>query len=277
MRLNRNMQAMRIYDGYRKNLEVQSKSYSAISSGYKINKYMDDPNAKAKSDKLNLEIRGLEMASRNIQDSTSLIQTTDSSMQTITEGLQKIRELLVQAGGNNGDGDKLVIQNEIDEMINHITYTANSSTMNGVKMLNEDNGSRDTVSLLIGITSESIVELPTYNLTAEGLGLVDSNGVSQISTSDIGGGLAKIDQTIDMVSAARNKYGAICVRMESTYDSSEAMIIRVQGAEASITGADIALEMVEYSKNSLLVESGLSMMAQANQLPQEILQILRDI
>jgi len=238
---------------------------------------MDDPNAKAKSDKLNMEIRGLQMASRNIQDSTSLIQTTDSSMQTISEGLQRIRELLVQAGGNNGDSDKLIIQNEIDEMINHITYTANSSSMNGVKMLNENNGSTDTVSLLIGVTSESIVELPTYNFTAEGLGLVDSNGVSQISASDVGGGLTKIDQTIDVVSGARNKYGAICVRMESTYNSSEEMIIRVQGAEASITGADIALEMVEYSKNSLLVDSGLSMMTQANQLPQEILQILRDI
>lgn len=275
MRLNRNMQSMRIYNGYRKNIELQSKSYSTITSGYKINAYKDNPNAKAKSDKLNIEVRGLQMASRNIQDSVSLIQTTDSSMQTISEGLQRIRELMVQAGGGNSPGDKHIIQNEIDEMIKHITYTANSGNTNGVKMLSEN--STDKVSLLIGVTSESIVKLPTYNFTAEGLGLVDLTGNNLISVSDVGSSITKIDHAIDMVSGGRNKYGAICLRMESTYTSSYAMIERVQGAEASITGADIALEMVEYSKNSLLVESGISMMAQSNKFPQEILQVLRDI
>ncbi len=277
MRLSRNMASMRIFNSYTKNLAAQSKSYGNISSGNKIQTYRDDPNAKAKSDKLKLEIRGLQMATRNIQDSVSLMQTMDGGMQSISESLQRARELMVQAGGATTAEDRAVIQKEIDQNLEHITYTANNTEMNGVKLLADKNNPGDTVDLLIGATSDYVTKLPTYNLTSTGLGLVNADGSNKISVENMNDGLERLDGAIDKLNSGRGKYGALSNRMESTADYTSEIAGKVEGAEGEITGTDIALEMVEYAKNSILVESGMAMMAQTNQFPQDILQILSNV
>lgn len=277
MRLSRNMSAMRIFNSYTKNLVAQSKAYGSISSGDKIQTYRDDPNAKAKSDKLKLEIRGLQMANRNIQDSVSLMQTMDGGMQSISESLQRARELMVQAGGATTPEDRAVIQKEIDQNLEHITYTANNTEMNGVKLLADKNNPGDTVDLLIGATSDYLTKLPTYNLTSTGLGLVNADGSNKISVENMNDGLERLDGAIDKLNSGRGKYGALSNRMESTADYTSEIVGKVEGAEGEITGADIALEMVEYAKNSILVESGMAMMAQSNEFPQDILQILSNV
>ncbi len=277
MRLSRNMSAMRIFNSYTKNLVAQSKAYGSISSGNKIQTYRDDPNAKAKSDKLKLEIRGLQMATRNIQDSVSLMQTMDGGMQSISEALQRARELMVQAGGATTPEDRAVIQKEIDENLEHITYTANNTEMNGVKLLADKNNPGDTVDLLIGATSDYVTKLPTYNLTSTGLGLVNADGSNKISVKNMNDGLERLDDAIDKLNSGRGKYGALSNRMESTADYTSEIVGKVEGAEGEITGTDIALEMVEYAKNSILVESGMAMMAQSNEFPQDILQILSNV
>lgn len=277
MRLSRNMSAMRIFNSYTKNLVAQSKAYGSISSGNKIQTYRDDPNAKAKSDKLKLEIRGLQMATRNIQDSVSLMQTMDGGMQSISESLQRARELMVQAGGATTPEDRAVIQKEIDQNLEHITYTANNTEMNGVKLLADKNNPGDTVDLLIGATSDYVTKLPTYNLTSTGLGLVNADGSNKISVENMNDGLERLDDAIDKLNSGRGKYGALSNRMESTADYTGEIVGKVEGAEGEITGTDIALEMVEYAKNSILVESGMAMMAQSNEFPQDILQILSNV
>jgi len=271
------MSAMRIFNSYTKNLVAQSKAYGSISSGNKIQTYRDDPNAKAKSDKLKLEIRGLQMATRNIQDSVSLMQTMDGGMQSISEALQRARELMVQAGGATTLEDRAVIQKEIDENLEHITYTANNTEMNGVKLLADKNNPGDTVDLLIGATSDYVTKLPTYNLTSTGLGLVNADGSNKISVENMNDGLERLDDAIDKLNSGRGKYGALSNRMESTADYTSEIVGKVEGAEGEITGTDIALEMVEYAKNSILVESGMAMMAQSNEFPQDILQILSNV
>ncbi len=276
MRLSRNMASMRIFNSYTKNLVAQSKSYGNISSGDKIQTYRDDPNAKAKSDKLKLEIRGLQMATRNIQDSVSLMQTMDGGMQNISKSLQRARELMVQAGGATTPEDRAVIQKEIDQNLEHITYTANNTEMNGVKLLADKNNPEDTVELLIGATSEDVIKMPAYNFTASGLGLIDDTK-GKISVDNIDDGLKRLDDAINKLNSGRGKYGALSNRMESTMDYTSEVAGKVEGAEGEITGTDIALEMVEYAKNSILVESGMAMMAQTNQFPQDILQILSNV
>jgi len=271
------MSAMRIFNSYTKNLVAQSKAYGSISSGNKIQTYRDDPNAKAKSDKLKLEIRGLQMATRNIQDSVSLMQTMDGGMQSISESLQRARELMVQAGGATTPEDRAVIQKEIDQNLEHITYTANNTEMNGVKLLADKNNPGDTVDLLIGATSDYVTKLPTYNLTSTGLGLVNADGSNKISVENMNDGLERLDDAIDKLNSGRGKYGALSNRMESTADYTSEIVGKVEGAEGEITGTDIALEMVEYAKNSILVESGMAMMAQSNEFPQDILQILSNV
>ncbi len=273
MRLSRNMHSMKIYETYQKNLANQSKGYGTVSSGLKIQTYKDDPNAKAKSDKLQLEIRGLEMAGRNIQNSVSLMQTADGGMQNISESIQRARELMVQAGGVNTDQDKETIQNEIDTILQHVTATANNTEMNGVKMLVTDGD----LNLLIGMTSEDLIKIPTYNLSSEGLGLGAPSAADRISAMNVDDGLKRLDDAIEKVNFSRSKYGALSSRMESTYNTTTAIAGKAQDAEANITGADIALEMIEYSKNSILVESGMAMMVQTNKIPQDVLRILENI
>lgn len=277
MRLTRNMASVRIYNRYQNNLEAQSKAYKTVTSGIKINSYRDDPNAKAKSDKLRIEIRSLQMANRNIQDSVSLLQTADGGMDTISSSLVRVKELMIQAGGVGTENDKQVIQKEIDAMLEHITYTANNTEMNGVKLLSDENSTEKTIDLLVGVSSEDLVKISTHNLTSEGLGLINTDGSNKISTLNVDDGISRIDKAIDEVNSARGKYGAVANRMESTYDSAVEITSAVEGAESSISGADIALEMLEYSKNSILVESGLAMMTQSNKLPQDVLQILQNL
>ena len=217
------------------------------------------------------------MGTRNIQDSVSLIQTMDGGMQGISDALQRARELMVQAGGVTTKEDRLVLQREIEQNLEHITYTANNTEMNGVKMLSDENKPGDNLKLLIGVTSEDGVKLPVYNFTSAGLGLVNTDGTNKINTEDIEDGLERLDNAINQLNAGRGKYGALSNRMESTGEYTNVIAGKVEGAEASITGADIALEMVEYAKNSILVESGMAMMAQSNQFPKDILQILNNI
>lgn len=277
MRLSRNMASVRILNSYTKNLAAQSKSYSSISSGLKIQTYRDNPNAKAKSEKLKLEIRGLQMATRNIQDSVSLMQTMDGGMQNISESLQRARELMVQAGGATTEEDRAIIQKEIDQNLEHITFTANNTEMNGVKLLADKNNPGDTVDLLIGATSGDVIKLPTYNFTSSGLGLVNADGSNKISVDNIDDSLNRLDDAINKLNSGRGKYGALSNRMESTVDYANEISGKVEGAEATITGTDVAFEMIEYSKNSILVESGMAMMAQTNQFPKDILQILSNV
>jgi len=271
------MASVRILNSYTKNLAAQSKSYSSISSGLKVQTYRDNPNAKAKSDKLKLEIRGLQMATRNIQDSVSLMQTMDGGMQSISEALQRARELMVQAGGATTDEDRAIIQKEKDENLEHITYTANNTEMNGVKLLTDKNNPGDTVDLLIGATSGDVIKLPTYNFTSSGLGLMNADGNNKISVENVDDGLNRLDNAINQLNSGRGKYGALSNRMESTVDYTSDIAGKVEGAEATITGTDVAFEMIEYSKNSILVESGVAMMAQTNQFPKDILQILSNV
>ncbi|GAA0767712.1 flagellin [Clostridium subterminale] len=277
MRLSRNMASVRILNSYTKNLAAQSKSYSSISSGLKIQTYRDNPNAKAKSEKLKLEIRGLQMATRNIQDSVSLMQTMDGGMQNISESLQRARELMVQAGGATTEEDRAIIQKEIDQNLEHITFTANNTEMNGVKLLADKNNPGDTVDLLIGATSGEVIKLPTRNFTSSGLGLVNVDGSNKISVDNIDDSLNRLDDAINKLNSGRGKYGALSNRMESTVDYANEISGKIEGAEAIITGTDVAFEMIEYSKNSILVESGMAMMAQTNQFPKDILQILSNV
>jgi len=262
---------MNIYKRYNNNLGSQSITYGRVSSGLKVQTSKDDPNAMAESQKLRLQIRGLQMASRNMQDGMSMIQTADSSMQNIGDSVQRIRELMVQVGGATSDSEKEIIQIEIDQMLDHINKVAEYTETNGVKLLSGSNGAGAKTSIQVGAMAGESLEIPMYNLTTIGL------GISDVKTSDIGGSLVKLDGAVDAIADYRGKYGAISNRLESTYNNTTDISIRVEGAEAELTGADIAFEMMEYAKTSILIESGIAMMTQTNKFPQDVLRILENV
>ncbi|MEG0772983.1 flagellin [Clostridium sp.] len=271
MRLYHNLASMNLYRKYQDNLSAQSIAHGRVSSGVKVQSSKDDPNAMAESQKLKLQIRGLQMASRNMQDGMSMLQTADGAMQNINDSVLRIRELMVQASGVTSDEDKQVIQSEVNQMIEHINTIAEATETNGVKLLSKANGIGNMTSILIGAMAEEELKLPMYNLSAEGLEIKD------VKTTHIDISLSKLDEAINTIGEYRGKYGAISNRLETTYNNANEMSIRVEGAEAELTGADIAYEMMEYTRASLLVDSGIALIAQTNKFPQDILRILENV
>lgn len=275
MRLYHNMASVDVYRRYKDNLVDQSRAFGRISSGLKVQNYKDNPNAMAKGKKLELQVRGLQMASRNIQDGMSLLQVADGGMQIIEDSLQRIRELTVQAGGMNDAKDKNSIEIEINELRKHIDDTANRTGMNGINLLASGNNGK-SIKLLAGSYAGDEVELPLCDLTSVGLG-IDGGKINITTNADIDNTLNNLDQAIDNINRYRSKHGGIANRLESTYNYTGKVSLKAESAVATITGADIAVEMMELSKASLLVNTGFSIMSQTNKMPQDVLRILENI
>lgn len=287
MRINKNIASLNIYRVYSENLTKQSGALERISSGIKINSSKDNPNAIAQSERLRMQIRGLQMAARNTQDGVSMLQTAEGGLNGITTSLQRVRELLVQAGGVTTSEDKETIQKEINQMLAGAEDMANNTEFNGVKLLDgvkilDDgkllvngikNDGSDTIKTATGCNVGEIIEIPKYNLTTEGLNL--SNG--KVDVNNIGTAIEHIDEALNVIISARSKYGALENRFESNYNSTIEIADKVQSAESGIRDADMAEEMMGYAKYNILIEAGNSMMAQTNKFPQDILRVLENV
>lgn len=278
MRLRNNMASMNIYRSYVKNLTSQSNSIERLSSGKKLNKAGDNPNRFSQSERYRLHVRTLQMAARNNQDGVSMLQTAEGGIKGINESIHRVRELVVQSGGALDDSDKEVIEKEINQMLDNIDTLSNNTEFNGVKLLGDksvvDNSNPSFVLHKIGVQTDEDVKIPKYNLTSEGLGL---KGDSGISLDDIGGSLEKLDKALTAVTKVGSKYGALENRFESNQKNLIEMSDRTQGAESIIRDTDVAFEMIELSRSSILVEAGNAMMVQTNRMPQDILRILENV
>jgi flagellin len=272
MRINKNIASLNIYKAYSQNIKKQSASLGRISSGVKINSSKEDPNAIAQSERLRMQIRGLQMAARNAQDGVSMLQTMQGGLNGITESLQRVRELLVKAGGTTSDADKGIIQNEIEQMIQGAEDVANNTEFNGVKLLVDgENDGTVSIETIIGANVGEKMDIPKYDLDTEGLGL------DNIDVIDIGGSLQIIDNALNVVIGARSKYGALENRLESTYNSTIGMADKIQSAESGIRDTDMAEEMMEFAKYNILIEASTAMMAQSNRFEQDALKILENV
>jgi flagellin len=278
MRLNHNMASLNIYKNQSKVLEKQSAALGRISSGYKVNKTKDSPNALAQSERLRMQIRGTQMASRNAQDGMSMLQSAEGALGSVNDMLVRIRELTVQAGsGANTTEDKATIQGEIDQMIKGINDIANNTEFNGVKLLA---GEIDSLSMPVGANIGEVVNIDTFDLTSAGLKDSEGNLLADIKVAEEGGvdkALKTIDSVIDKVLSINSKYGALENRFESSYENLTEIGDKMQGAESSVRDADIAEEMMEFAKSNILIEAGTALMAQSNRLPQEVLRILENM
>ncbi len=278
MRINKNIASLNIYKSYSKNLTKQSSALERISSGIKINSAKDNPNAIAQSERFRMQIRGLQMASRNTQDGVSMLQTAEGGLDSITNSLQRVRELLVQAGGTTTDADKDIIQKEINQMLDGAEDMANNTEFNGVKLLSggKNDGSVN-IEMLIGANVGEKVDIPKYDLTTEGLLLKDSKGKVLVDVNKIDDSLKLVDKALHDITSARSKYGALENRFESTYNFTMEISEKIESADSSIRDADLAAEMMEYSKDDILVQAGNAMMAQSNKIPQDALRILENV
>lgn len=277
MRININMKSLGIYSGYKKNIIDNSAAMNKISSGKKINSAKDNPLKIEQSENFKMQIRALEMANKNLQDSSSMIQVADSTMGTISEALIRMKELTVQAASETtNEVDRNIIQSEIDQLKSYIDDTANNTEFNGNKLLvNEnvtDNSKPKYVEMQIGANVGDSIGIPFFNVSAETLGLDKLDVVNDATKA-----LNSIDEALKDVNGCRAKYGAVQNRLETSIEITSSSSYTYEKSSSDINDADIALEMAEIARTSILMESATAMMAQSNNFPKDMLNILANL
>lgn len=282
MRLYHNLASLNLYRNNVRNLEDQSKALGRISTGSKINSAKDNPNKIGESEFMRIQIRGLQAAQKNLQDGASMLQTADGALSSVSDALIRMKELVVASGnGAYSEDERNAISKEIESLKEHINSVANNTEFNGVKLLNTDgvtdNNSPKAFSLSSGANVGDVISIPLYNITTDVLKDEKGNSLSNIDLSDpskIDENMSVVDAAIKEINSIRSKYGALQQRLESTADNSIATSNIIERAESRVRDADIAEEMMEFSKAGLLSEAGNAMMAQTNRFPQEVLRIL---
>jgi len=273
---------------------MQSKASARLSSGLKINSGADDAAGLAISEKMRAQIRGLDMASKNSQDAISLLQVADGGLSEIDNMVQRIRELVVQAGNetNQVDGDveddsadTLKIAKEASQLLQEVDAMAARTEFNKKKLLTATDGSTTagcaTFHMQVGANASQSLEVKINHITRASLSLDDTNDMDMtVMTAIHTGGctaskfLDVIDKALKVVTDERASIGAYQNRLEYTINSLDVASENTSAAESRIRDADMAKEMMNVSKANVLQQAATSMLAQANQAPQNILQLL---
>ncbi|MCY9374641.1 MULTISPECIES: flagellin Hag [Bacillus] len=275
MRINHNIAALNTLNRLSSNNGASQKNMEKLSSGLRINRAGDDAAGLAISEKMRGQIRGLEMASKNSQDGISLIQTAEGALTETHAILQRMRELTVQAGntGTQQQEDLGAIKDEMDALIEEIDGISNRTEFNGKKLLDGSN-STDGFTFQIGANAGQQLNVKIDSMSATALG-VNTLDVTDFATTSFDDQLKSIDTAINTVSTQRAKLGAVQNRLEHTINNLGASGENLTAAESRIRDVDMAKEMSEFTKNNILSQASQAMLAQANQQPQNVLQLLR--
>ncbi|MBO4404067.1 MAG: flagellin [Treponema sp.] len=259
-------------------------SIEKLSSGEKINRAGDDASGLAVSEKMRSQIRGLNQANRNIQNGVSFIQATEGYLQETTDILQRIRELSVQsANGIYSDEDRMQIQVEVSQLVSEVDRIASQAQFNGMNLLTgrfaQNSATNQIMQFQVGANMDQNVTAFIGTMTAQALGLKGVQGSDEqisISTPDSANmAIGTVDSALKTVSRQRADLGAYQNRFEMASDGIAVAAENLQGAESGIRDTDMAKEMVEYTKNSILSQAGTAMLAQANSQSQNVLALLQ--
>ncbi|OIJ16911.1 flagellin [Anaerobacillus alkalilacustris] len=276
MKINNNIQALNAYRNLSSNQFNTSKNLEKLSSGLRINRAADDAAGLAISEKMRSQIRGLKQAERNALDGVSLIQTAEGAMQEVHSMLQRMRELAVQAANDTYETeDRAAIKAEIDQLIDEIDAISDKTEFNKKKLLDgtfETNG----LEFQIGPNTNQKVTLTIANMdtTATGLNIAKAD-ITVNSHANAVSSITSIDAAITKVSQNRSALGAIQNRLEHTINNLQTTHENLTASESRIRDADMALEMTEFTRNNIINQAATAMLAQANQLPQGVLQLLQ--
>ena len=284
MRINHNISALNTYRQLSVNNTAGGKSLEKLSSGYRINRAGDDAAGLAISEKMRGQIRGLNQAERNAQDAISLIQTAEGALNETHSILQRMRELAVQAANDtytqkdtDVDGDRDEIQKEIEQLTFEIERIAKDTQFNTMNLI--DGSFEGTFQVGANENQTVTLSIGSMNAQALGLGTVSGNtisgGISLASQVSASAAITTIDKAIQKVSSERSKLGAMQNRLEHTINNLNTTAENLTASESRIRDVDMAKEMMEFTKNSILQQAATAMLAQANQQPQGVLQLLQ--
>lgn len=259
------------------------QNIEALSSGQRINRAGDDASGLAVSEKLRSQVRGLNQAERNIQNAVSFIQTTEGYLQSSQDILQRLRELSVQsANGIYTAEDRMQIQVEVSQLVDEINRIASHAQFNGMNILTgsfaEDSAVGTTMQFQVGANMDQSERVFVGTMTAQALGLENAQGAEgMISISTIeasNSAIGVIDSALRRVSQQRADLGAYQNRFETAQQGVSIAAENLAASESRIRDVDMASEVVNYTKNQILMQSNTAMLAQANTQAQSVLQLL---
>jgi flagellin len=274
MRINHNIQALNAYRNLAANQLNASKNLEKLSSGLRINRAADDAAGLAISEKMRSQIRGLEVAERNSLDAISLIQTAEGALNEVHGMLQRMRELAVQASNStNQTEDRDALDSEFQQLIQEIDRVGNDTQFNKMKVLAAD----QSIEIQIGANASQTLTLTWKKQLKTSLGedAVDISNLNIKTFANAQSAITALDNAIISVSKTRSLMGAYQNRLEHTINNLKTANENLTSSESRIRDTDMAMEMTEFTKNNILNQAAQAMLAQSNQLPQGILQLLK--
>ena len=274
LRIFNNTEAQNAHRQLQANSLAMSRTMEKLSSGLRINRAADDAAGLAVSEEMRTNIRGLNMASRNALDGVSLVQVADGALSGVNDMLQRMRELAVEAAnGTYTDSQRSNIDREVQSLLAEISRVASDTEFNGIKILSGSvSTAASAVTLQVGADSGQTIAFTIATMSTTQLGIA---GLAISTAASASAAIASLDAAIRSVNTTRSDVGAIQNRLEQTISRLNLTSENTQAAESRIRDADMASEMIEYTKRQILSQSGTAMLAQANQAPQNVLQLLR--
>lgn len=289
----------------------QATAMQRLSSGLRVNSAKDDAAGLAIAERLQSQVRGMNVAVRNANDAVSLTQTAEGALGKITDSLQRMRELAVQSrNATNSDDDRASLQKEFGELQDEISRVISNTSFNGKTLLNSSENLNFQIGANTGIddkitvkgvkldgtantasakdadatVSTAAVVLGTASKrqagtggSAEGIfiGGKNNDGSANATPDNIDDAIKVIDKALDRISEQRSTYGAAQNRFNTVIDSLQINIENASASRGRIMDADFAVETANFSKSQILLQAGNAMLAQANQAPQQVLSLLR--
>lgn len=276
MIINHNMNAIDAHRNMGQNIAAAGKSMEKLSSGLRINRAGDDAAGLAISEKMRGQIRGLDQGTRNAQDGISLIQTAEGALNETHSILQRMRELSVQSTtATNTTADRSALNKEFTQLQAEVTRIANQTNFNNKTLMSGSfKTGKGTLAFQVGANAGETINLNIATMTATGLG-VAANKASIGTAGAASKAITTVNSAIAQVSNERANLGSVQNRLEHTINNLSTASENLQSSESRIRDVDMAKEMMNYSKNNILQQAAQAMLAQANQAPQGVLQLLR--
>ncbi|HXD55614.1 MAG TPA: flagellin [Solirubrobacteraceae bacterium] len=257
--VNTNLEAMDAARNLNNTENMLGTAMQRLSSGLRINSAADDVAGYAISERLKGQVSGLNQATQNISDAVSLAQTAQGALNDVVGMLQRVRELGVQyANGTTSETDKEAIEQETEQLKEEITRVGETTTFNGVKLL--EGG--EEIKFQVGANEKETVAVKTIELK----GAVEKASVTEVKT---------IDEALDKVTKAAGEYGAVQNRIQYTATNLEVYSQNLSSAVSQIVDVNMASEMTQFTKDQVLQQAGVAILAQANHLPDAVLKLLQ--
>ncbi len=271
--INTNVQSLNAQRNLTQSTGSLSTSMQRLSSGLRVNSAKDDAAGLAIAERMNAQVKGMNVAIRNANDGISLSQTAEGALSKVGDALQRMRELAVQAAnGSNSTEDRANLDEEYQELALEVTRVLDGTKFNGTNLLN----AAATLTFQVGAdnVAEDQIDIATTDLTA-GAGITAVVGGDITSDTNALTAMDNLDTAIDEITTARAAFGAKQNRFDSVIANLQVSSENLAAARGRIMDADFAVETANLSRAQILQQAGTAMVAQANQLPQSVLSLLQ--